>query len=194
VTGRRFDPKDVAKLEDPGRRQWLPVNEVLKRLEVSGGQRIADLGAGTGYFTLPLAAAVGPRGRVTAVDAQGEVLEHLRAKLAADGAPRNVELVKAEAHATGLPERSCDLIFAANVWHELDNEAAVFAEVDRVLASRGRLAILDWRPGVERPPGPPPDHRIAAEEIVRRLEVHQFSVDGSFLIGPYAYLVIARRA
>lgn len=86
---------------------------------------VADVGAGTGYFSLPFARAIAPEGRLFAVDFQAEMLELLRGKLRADNAPGNIELRQGTASATGLPDASCDLVFLANIWHELDDHASV---------------------------------------------------------------------
>ena len=74
----------------------------------------------------------------------------------------NVDLIQAEAESTALPDGSCDLVFLANVWHEFADRSAVLNESRRILKHRGRIAILDWRPDVERENGPPLDHRLDA--------------------------------
>lgn len=158
---RRFRPSQMHRLEDPARNTWLPPHEVLAHLALQPGWTVADIGAGTGYFTLPIAAQVGPAGRVLAVDVAPEMLARLREKLAAS-ALTNVECVEAEASATTLPANSCDCVFLANVWHEFDDHAAVLAEMRRILRPAGQLAILDWRPDVEPVHGPPLEHRISA--------------------------------
>src|ERR1039458_9895939 len=82
---RRFPASEAHRLDDPERLLWLPPAAVLGALAVRPGETIADVGAGTGYFSLPLAKAVGPEGKVYAVDAQAEMLSLLRQKLDAAG-------------------------------------------------------------------------------------------------------------
>ena len=142
---------DAHKLDKPERLQWMPPNEIVALLPLAAGAVVADIGAGTGFFALPIAKAVAPAGRVFAVDMQPEMLELLRKKLSVSGTPSNVELVHGKADATTLPDDSCDLIFIANVWHELDQRDEVLAEMRRILGKNGRLAILDWRADVEPP-------------------------------------------
>lgn len=117
---------------------------------------------GTGYFALPFARAVGIDGKILAVDFQKEMLEKLRLKLSGPVALQNIVLVEGEAARTTLAGNSCDLVFMANLWHELDDEAGVLAEVKRLIRPGGCLVILDWGGDVApssrsacRPPGPP---------------------------------------
>src|ERR1035441_245736 len=156
MNDKRFDASKAGLLDDPGRLLWLPPAEVIDALAVAIGDSIADIGAGTGYFALPLAQAAGPLGKVVAVDAQSEMLAIRRLKLDA-GAVSNIELVHEEADSTGLPNASCNLVFMANVWHEFADRAAVLREAQRILKTGGQIAILDWRPEVEREAGPPLD-------------------------------------
>jgi ubiquinone/menaquinone biosynthesis C-methylase UbiE len=164
--GMRFPASEAHRLDNPARKEWLPPTEVLRALALHSGEAIADVGAGTGYFSLPLAQSVGPEGKVYAVDAQAEMLSLLRQKLAAS-AFANVELIHAEADQTGLPASSCDLFFLANIWHEIEDQIAVLREAIRVLKNSGRIAILDWRPDVEPEHGPPLAHRMDTSRVKR---------------------------
>ena len=78
--GHKFDPKNVARLDDPARLDYQPVGDVLGLLELTGDETVVDYGAGVGYLTLPLAAAL-PRGRVVAVDMSAELLAELGERL-----------------------------------------------------------------------------------------------------------------
>src|ERR1039458_5222318 len=151
---RRFSDAHAHRLDDAAHRAWLPPAAGLGAMARHSGETVADVGAGTGYFSLPLAQAVGPQGRVYAVDAQEEMLSLLRQKLD-EFTLSIVELIHAEADNTGLPASCCDLVFAANVWHEFDDHAAVLREFARVLKTDGRIAILDWRTDVLPEHGPP---------------------------------------
>ena len=187
---RMFRHEHAHKLDDPERQQWLPPADLMARLELAPGLRVADVGAGTGYFALPIARAVTPGGRVFAVDVQYEMLEHLRAKL--DTEP--VSLVHGEATRTTLDDDSVDLVFLANVWHEVDDLPAALVEIARILRPAGRLAILDWRTDVEQPPGPPLEHRIPEGDVVALLREHGFVARAPEHVGRFSYLVTARRS
>lgn len=187
---RQFPASQAQKLEDPERLVWLPPAEVLSALEIRAGETVADVGAGTGYFALPLAHAVGAGGKVFAVDAQEKMLEWIEAKVEKAGLT-NVALVQADAAAATLPDASCDVFLTANVWHELDDRAAVLAEARRVLKATGRIALLDWSPEVERVAGPPLEHRIAAKEVVAEVGEAGFRQAAARVVGMYSWLVMA---
>ncbi len=189
---RRFNASLAHRLDDPARKASLPSAQVLEALALRSGESIADVGAGTGYFSLPLAQAVGPHGKVYAVDAQEEMLDLLRKKLD-ESAPANVEPVHAEADDTRLPASSCDHFFIANVWHEFDDRAAVLREAARVLRPGGRIAILDWRPDVEPVAGPPLAHRIACSHAADELRAAGFQKVATANVGLYSWLVQGER-
>jgi ubiquinone/menaquinone biosynthesis C-methylase UbiE len=189
---RRFDPKSLDKLEAPERGQQFPVDAILDASGVCGMLNVADIGAGSGYFTLPMARRVAP-GKVYAVDLSAELLEVIRGKLAATDAPKNVELVKGEDTATGLAEASCDLIFLSAVWHEIDDHAAALREFSRIAAPNAKLAIVDWSPDASRPPGPPLEHRISRAEVERMLEESDWGVVKSDVVTAWTYIVVGQR-
>jgi ubiquinone/menaquinone biosynthesis C-methylase UbiE len=189
---RMFHHAHADRLDDPERRTWLPPDDVVRALGLKPGDRVADIGAGSGYFAIPLAQAVGQKGRVAAVDLQPEMLDRLRAKLSEHRGLR-VDCVQGDAVATTLEPAGEDLVFCANVWHELDDRPAALAEFARILRPDGRLAILDWRPDVESPPGPPLDQRIDPSEVRRTLDEHGWRVTRSSAVGRYSYLIVAHR-
>ncbi|APR79732.1 Methyltransferase [Minicystis rosea] len=187
----RFHHGHAHKLDDPERRTWLPPDEVIARVELRPGMNVADIGAGTGYFALPMATAVSPGGHVAAVDVQPEMLAVLRERVP-EGAP--IALVEGEATRTTLADASQDVVFAANVWHEIDDRGAALTELARIARPGGRLAILDFRVDAERPPGPPPELRIAASDVAAEVAASgSFQAVTAELIGRYSYLVLATR-
>lgn len=189
---RRFDPKQVHRLEDPERITWLPPKDIVAMLELKPGIDVADIGAGTGYFALPIAEEIAP-GTLHAVDVSPEILEFLRSKLQGAGAPRNIQMHAGEAEATGLPDGCCDLVFLATVWHEIDDVGAALREAARLLRDDGRIAILDWSPEAQRPPGPPIEHRIPQATVESQLKDAGWQVMWSELAGRFTYLVMGRK-
>ncbi len=189
---RRFPASEAHRLDDPARKVWLPPAEVLAALSLIPGIVVADVGAGTGYFSLPLSQAIGPEGKVYAVDAQNEMLALLRQKLH-DSAISNVELIHADAESTTLPDACCSLVFLANVWHEFTDRSKVLEESHRILKRGGRIAILDWRPDVEREAGPPLDHRLDASNAMDLLRSIGFNPVGNENVGQYSWLVLGEK-
>jgi ubiquinone/menaquinone biosynthesis C-methylase UbiE len=190
MNDRRFPASQAQRLEDPERLVWLPPADVLRALTLQIGQTVVDVGAGTGFFAVPLAHAIGPNGKVYAVDAQAQMLQWISAKIEKAGLT-NIVLVHAEASATTLPPSSCDLYLKANVWHELEDRETVLTEAKRVLKPAGRIAILDWRPDVERVAGPPLDHRIASDDVQEELRRSGFRNTAATHVGLYSWLVQA---
>jgi ubiquinone/menaquinone biosynthesis C-methylase UbiE len=190
---RRFHPSQMHRLEDPDRQNWLPPQEILACLSLPPGSSLADIGAGTGYFTLPIAAALGSSGHVFAIDVSPEMLARLRERVAEAGLA-NVQYVEAEASATTLPQECCDCALLANVWHEFDDRAAVLAEAHRILRPGGQVALLDWRPDVEPVHGPPVEHRISAESARLSLAQAGFAPAPSPRLFPFSWLLTGVRS
>lgn len=183
---RTFKHTEAHRLDDPQRLEWLPPLEVIAPLHLIAGMKVADVGAGTGYFTLPIARAVSNRGQVFAVDLQPEMLELLRPKIEAE----NISLHQGDASNLPLPNASVDIVFCANVWHELDDPRTALREAARIGAPGGKIAIVDWRSDCAPPPGPPQDHRVSAESIRSFLSDHGCRGISSQNVGRYGYLVI----
>jgi ubiquinone/menaquinone biosynthesis C-methylase UbiE len=189
---KRFPASQAERLDNPERLLWIPPADVIGALAVHSGETIADVGAGTGYFSLPLSSAVGAMGKVYAVDGQSEMLAWLKVKL---DQPEfsNIELIHAEAGQSGLTASSCDLFFLANLWHEIEDRDAVLMEAQRVLKKGGRISILDWRTDVEPVAGPPLAHRITPVDALRELQLAGFKRLASRQVGLYSWLVQAEK-
>jgi ubiquinone/menaquinone biosynthesis C-methylase UbiE len=187
---RVFSHEHAGHLDSAERQAWIPANEVLGHLEIQPGMNVVDVGAGTGYFAIPIADRVAASGRVHAVDIQPEMLALLEQKLPA-GAP--IDLVAGDAGATGLPDGTQDLVFCANVWHEIDDRTQALAEAKRVLKGEGRIAIVDWRPECASPPGPPTEHRLSGADVGEQLRLAGWREITRRNVGTYCYLVIAVR-
>ncbi len=192
MNDRTFKHTEAHKLEDPERLKWLPPADVLTRLELREGMRVADVGAGTGYFSIPLARAIGASGHVFAVDLQSEMLDRMRAKLEAPNALKNISLHQGEATSLPLPPGSVDIVFYANIWHELEDHLAAFREGAKIGVPGGTIAILDWREDVSPPPGPPQDHRVPAAAVAHFLTVRGCNSVVRDTVGQFGYMVTAR--
>jgi ubiquinone/menaquinone biosynthesis C-methylase UbiE len=188
---RVFKHTEAHKLEDPQRLQWLPPASILENLQLSPGLKIADIGAGTGFFSIPLAEAVTVSGHVFAVDLQPEMLALLRQKLGKADAPKNISLHAGDAALLPLQDHSVDLVFYANIWHEIANLDSAIHEASRVAVSNGKIAILDWRDDCVPPPGPPQDHRISVNRVATFLRENGCQQVQSTHVAEFSYLVTA---
>jgi ubiquinone/menaquinone biosynthesis C-methylase UbiE len=126
-----------------GRERWQQPDEVVRVLGIKPGETVADLGAGGGYFTFRLAQAVGPSGKVYAVDVDPAMVDYLKARAAREGFT-NVEVVLAAEDDARLPPGSVDLVFSCNTYHHLSERPTYFARLRQYLRPEGRIAIIDY--------------------------------------------------
>jgi len=134
------------QMNDPERDAWQHPKEVIDALKIEPGAVVADLGAGGGYFTFRLSDAVGPRGRIYAVDVDEVSHRYIEEEAGRRGGmPGNVELLLATPTDPRLPARAVDLIFTCNTYHHLPDRQQYFASLQRALRPDGRVAIIDYK-------------------------------------------------
>jgi len=134
----------IQNLERPDRDEYQKPEEVLTALHITPGITIADIGAGSGYFTRRFAKAVGETGKVFAVDVEQKMLDYNRAELSKLGLMGNIELILAKPDNPSLPINQIDLIFFCNVYHHLENHTAYAAKLKSALTDSGRVVIIDY--------------------------------------------------
>jgi ubiquinone/menaquinone biosynthesis C-methylase UbiE len=122
---------------------WQQPERVIAALGIEPGDRVADLGSGSGYFTLHLSKAVGPEGRVYAVDVDEEMNEYLGERIRQAGAA-NVEIVLGRFDDPLLPDGGVDLVLTVDTYHHIDDRQAYFRMLQRDLAPGGRVAVIDY--------------------------------------------------
>lgn len=174
--------------DDPARDEWQRPDDVLAALKLEPTMTVADVGAGTGYFSVRLARRV-PAGAVIATDVEPDMVRFLGERARREGIG-NLRPLLAPHGASGLPAESVDRILVVHVWHHLDDRAAYARSLAAALRPGGRLAIVDFELAARR--GPPADLRVAPEEIVGTLESAGLSARVSPLALPDQYLVEGR--
>jgi len=186
----KFDPAQADNLDVAERDSYLPTDRLIDELGLHGGETVVDYGAGTGYLTLPLAAAVGEQGRVLAVDESEPMVERLRDTVAEWSV---VEPLLIAANRVPVEDGAVTGILAVNLLHEVRGEQAL-AEMRRMLAGDGRLIVADWRPGAaERPSGPPDEHLYTPEAAAEEVRSWGFTVREAPR-PPYHYVLVATPA
>lgn len=135
--------RDIAWLTRANRDAQERPEMLLDSLEIRKGDTVVDLGAGAGYFTCRLAARVGARGRVLAVDVQQEMLDRIAQEVATRHLA-NVELIPGSERDPHLPAGTADLVLVANAYHEFSEPAAMLVEVRRALKPEGRLVVVEY--------------------------------------------------
>lgn len=181
----------IAALEDPARDAWQRPHEVMQALDVRPGEVVADIGAGSGYFTLRLAHHVGAAGRVYAVDVNPDMVRHLNERIR-DAALNNVSTILAGPHDPLLPE-PVDRILIVDVWHHVEDQSAYLEKLKAALKPGGRIVMIDFQKR-ELPVGPPLDMKIAREALVAQMQQHGFTVAGEHTFLPYQYFIVFQAA
>jgi ubiquinone/menaquinone biosynthesis C-methylase UbiE len=184
----RFDDAEryASAFDDPARDAWQMPERVIETLDVRAGQAIADIGAGTGYFTVRLARSTAAR-TVYAVDIEPAMVDHVRTR-AADEGLEHVVTVLADSDATNLPE-PVDLVLIVNTFHHIPDRVAYFTALQDLMTPGARLAIVDYKKGAPGE-GPPEAFRFTPDEIgdelgragFELLARHDFLPRQSFLI------------
>jgi cyclopropane fatty-acyl-phospholipid synthase-like methyltransferase len=160
--------------DDPARDQWQMPSRVIEALQLKPGQVVADIGAGTGYFTVRLAKSPAAP-KVYAVDIEPSMVEYIKQRAAREGL-KNVVAVQAGPDRTNLPE-AVDLVLIVDTYHHIPNRVAYFTALKTHLKPGARLAIVDFRK--DSPSGPPVEFRFTPDQISKELAGAGFSLQTS---------------
>jgi SAM-dependent methyltransferase len=187
--GHSFEDIDrwVAEFENPERDRYQKPDEVVAALKLRATDRVADIGAGTGYFARRFARAV-PEGVVYAVDLEPNMLRYVGKRSRSEG-QGNIVPVLATPDSPMLYPGAVDLIFICNTIHHIENRSAYYEILKESLSPGGRLVIVDFRKDAKLQEGPPPEMRIDRRELDRELteagfrlaEEHEFLADQYFV-------------
>ena len=159
----------VAIFEGESREIFRSRGPIVDALGLEPEVRVADIGSGTGLFLGPFAQAVGPGGRVYAVDISPGFVDHLRKRAAQEGLTQ-VEVVKSSARSTELAEATVDLAFLCDVYHHFESPKSMLVSLHRALRPGGQLVLIDF----ERIPGKSRDwilEHVRADKAAFRAEI-----------------------
>lgn len=175
--------------DDPERDAWQKPHEVIHALALKPDARVADLGAGTGYFSARLASML-PKGRVYAVDIEPDMVRFLTQRAKREGL-RNLTAIAGKPDDPRLPEK-VDMILLVDVYHHIEDRTRYFSKLRASLRPGGRIAIIDFR--LDSPQGPPASARIRPETVKAEMKAagHMLAAEHPFL--PYQYFLVFRPA
>ncbi|MBI1853404.1 MAG: methyltransferase domain-containing protein [Planctomycetes bacterium] len=171
------DP-DVAKwkarFEKEGREIWDRRDEIVERLALKPGESVADIGAGTGFFSFLFSKRVGEKGTVFAVDILPEFIDAIRKDAAARGLA-NVKPILCKADSTELPPASIDVAFVCDTYHHFEFPKSTLASILAALKPDGRLVVVDFA----RVPGESKqwvlDHvRVGKDQVIQEIVASGF--------------------
>lgn len=178
----------IRLLEDPQRDSYQRPHEVLMALKLKPGEVVADIGAGSGYFTLRIAQHVGAAGKVYAVDVNPDMIRHINRQIRSHVVP-NVVSVLADPDDPLLPEKSLDRVFICNVWHHIENPIGYIDRLKKSLKRGGEVVMIDFHKK-DLPVGPPLPMKIAREALIAQLQRSGFRLAGEHTFLPYQYFLV----
>ncbi len=183
-------PEQWAKVfDDPERDAWQKPDEVVALMGITATMTVADLGAGTGYFTGRLARAASA-GHVLAVDVEPSMVEYLKARGQRDGW-RNVTAQIATANDPTLPAARVDRILIVDVWHHLNDRPAYAAKIAQALKPGGAVFVVDFE--MDATMGPGKAHRILPTALAAELQSAGLATSIAAESLPQQYIVVGRK-
>lgn len=180
--------KWAKEFDNPERDAWQKPEEVVDALKLSPRSAVADIGAGTGYFSVRIAKRI-PEGKLFAADVEPDMVRYLGERARREHLA-NLIPVQAAADTANLPEPA-DLIFIVDTYHHIGNRMEYFAKLRSSLRPDGRLAIVDFK--ADSPSGPPAGHRIPPERVTEELKAAGYTLAETPEFLPRQYFLIFRK-
>lgn len=189
----RFDISARGRLESEERVRLLAPEATLPLLGFSAGRPMADLGCGTGLFTLPAARLnrrAGGDAKVYAVDISPTMLEEVSSRAVNEGLG-NVVTVLSEEYRCWLDAETADFVLLCTVLHEVDDKVRLLGEAARICRAGGTAAVIEFVPGSDTRMGPPPAHRLSPGSVKESLLGAGFAAAREFALNDVFYAVTA---
>ena len=178
----------IAGFERPERDEWQKPNEIIEALALKNGHVIADIGAGTGYFSRRFARAVAPDGKVYAVDIAADILGYLKDQAKKEEIS-NIETIVSREDDPMLPPNSVDLAFFCDTTHHIPNRANFYRKLSPGLKGHGRMAIVDYPPDSPQHPHTP-DELVPRSQVISEAEEAGFKLVSDFKFLPRHYFLV----
>jgi protein-L-isoaspartate O-methyltransferase len=175
-------------LERPEREKEEQPTRLMKALKVKAGEAVADIGAGTGYFSFRLSQRVGPKGKVYAVDIQPEMLDIMRKRMKERGV-KNIELILGKEADPRLPEAAIDLILLVDVYHEFSYPFEMTEAMVKSLKPGGRLVFVEYR--LEDPRVPIKlVHKMTQKQVIKEMKPHPLRWVRTDEVLPWQHIIV----
>jgi ubiquinone/menaquinone biosynthesis C-methylase UbiE len=184
---RLFRPEDLGELEGPDRDQWQSPDKIMDALGVGEGVVVADLGAGSGWFTIRLAGRVGPNGMVYAEDIQRQMIDSITRRVERLGL-KNVKTVLGTASDPRLPA-PVDAVLIVDSYHEMEQPVALLKNVARSLKPDGRIGIVNFTKDGGGP-GPAIEDRVDPERVIADARAAGLTLQSRQAFLKYHYMLV----
>lgn len=171
--------------DDPDRDRWQKPHEVIMALNLAPDARVADIGAGTGYFAARLA-HMAPKGRVYAVDLEPDMVKYLADRARKEGL-KNLTPLQARPDNAALPEK-VDRVLVVDTYHHISDRAAYFRRLRDSLKADAQVAIIDFT--MDSPIGPPKADRISARKVAEEMALAGYAQVAQHSFLPYQYFLL----
>lgn len=158
-----------------------------EQLRLKPGMAVCDMGSGNGYHSLPMAEAVGEKGKIYAVDIQAEMLEMLQDRAAARGF-KNIETIVGEVHDPKLPPASCDLILLVDVYHEFSHPVHMLEHMRQALKPSGQIVLVEFRAEDDAVPIKP-EHKMSKAQVNKELTANGYRLVREFDGLPWQHMM-----
>jgi ubiquinone/menaquinone biosynthesis C-methylase UbiE len=178
-------------LDRPEREKEERSSKLLEALKLETGLVVADVGAGSGYFTFPIAEKVAPKGKVLAVDIQEEMLDLIR-KRAKERKLTNVEPILGTVTDPKLPDGGVDLILLVDVYHEFDHPYEMTVAMTKALKPGGRIAFVEFRMEDEKVPIKLV-HKMSEKQVLKEMAPHALKHVKTIDVLPWQHIIIFER-
>lgn len=182
-------PVDLLLLEGPDRAVWQKPDQIMDELHIADGSAVADIGAGSGWFTIRLAQRVGQLGTVYAQDVQAEMLNAITRRVSREGL-KNVQIRRGQDNSTNLPLNALDAILVVDVYGEVPAPVQFLLSLTESLKPQGRIGIVNYKPGSGGPG--PICRRVSDRAVMRDAEQANLRVISTTDLR-YQYLVVLGR-
>lgn len=194
VSGRQFAPVmgvgGAGWLERPERESEEAPSKAIEALDLKPGMVVADIGAGSGYYTSRMAKRVSPTGRVFATDIQPGMIELLNRRVSSE-ALTNVTTILSTMEDPRLPPKSIDLAIMVDVYHELQQPQLFLQHLKDAFKPGGRLVLLEFRK--EDPKVPILEvHKMSVAEVKQELEAEGYALDRVIDVLPWQHIIVLR--
>ncbi len=179
--------KYIAFLEREDRAVWQKPDTVIDALRLAGSEVVADIGAGSGYFTFRFAKAL-PQGKVVAIDIEPEMIRHIHHRTLKEGW-KNIEAVVAKQDDPMVPD-GVDMVFICDVLHHVKERNAWLKKLSTRMKSGSKMVFIEFKEG-DLPAGPPAELKIPRSKMISLAADSGFTLmEEKTTLTPYQYFLI----